>query len=189
MNIFHIPAFKKILAFCTLQVLCVLLAIGILALCFTWGAGLVLLWMPLLVAGCALVSVAVWQKVYKNGVESFLVYVASASFLFAFLLCAPFVVERSLSCFVYFYAVEEGKIAPHQIPASFTGPFIQKRFDDGVNGHFLQKQGDFYVPTARAKLFYAVYKPLGKLTNTLPNYKHFKQTVQANRPGEKTDAR
>ena len=37
--------------------------------------------------------------------------------------------------------------------------------------------------------FYAIYEPLGKLTNTLPNYKQFKQTVQANLPGEKTDAR
>jgi len=169
--------YKKIIAFCALQALCVLLAVGILALFFTVGAGLVLLWMPLLVGGCALISVVVWWKHYNNGFESFLVYIASASFLFAFLLSAPFVVERSLSCFVYFYAVEEGSISVNQIPNSFMEPFIQKRFNGGVSGHFLEKKGERYVPTTRAKLFYAVYYPLGQLTNTLSNYQHFKQTV------------
>lgn len=173
-----VTSWKKCGYFILAQLLSLLLAIGVLAFAFAKSSGLVLLTMPVLVGGCALIGFGLWLWRFKNMFESILVYITSASLLFAFLLCAPFVVERSLSCFVYFTAVEDGSISPTQITQEFAGPFIQKRFDDGVRGHFLEKKGDVYVATARARLFYAIYHPLGKLTNTLSNYRQFKQTLQ-----------
>lgn len=180
-------SWKKIIDFCWIQMIGLAVGIGALAWAFSVSTGLVLLWLPLLILGCALISLGIWWKRYKNVFESFLVYVTSVCVLFSFLLLVPIVVERSLSCFVYFYAVEQGGISVSQIPPEFSNQFIQKRFDDGVVGHFLEKQGERYLPTSRSRLFYTIYHPLGKLTNTLSNYQRFKQTVQQETPGEDHD--
>lgn len=169
---------KKCGYFVLVQLISLLVSMGVLAFAFAKGTGLVLLSMPVLVGGCSLTGFGLWLWRSKNVFESILVYIASASLSFSFLLCAPMVVERSLSCFVFFAAVEEGSIAPTQITQEFSKSFIQKRFDDGVQGHFLEKKADAYVATPRSKLFYAVYYPVGKLTNTLSNYRQFKQTLQ-----------
>ena len=169
---------KKWIDFCWIQGVCLAFSIGVLSWCFAASTGLVLLWMPLLVGGSTLLSGWIWWKRYKNAFGAFLMYVASASCLFPFLMCVPIVVERSLSCFIYFYAVEEGHVAASQIPQDFNQAFIQKRFDDGVEGNFLRQQDGQYVPTFRTKVFYTVYYPLGRLTHTLPNYQHFKKRLQ-----------
>ena len=164
--------------FCLLFGVCLAIFTGILYLAFTHETGLVLLYLPFGIGFISLLGPFFWFYRYRNGFESFLVYVTLFASLFTFLIMAPFVVERSLSCFIYFQAVEEGSVSPEGISHDFITPYIQKRFDDGAKGGFLTKQGNTYLPTNRAKLFYAIYYPLGLLTNTLNNYHHFKENYK-----------
>ena len=164
--------------FCGLYLLCLIIFTGILYLAFARGAGFVLLYVPLGIALVSLLGPAFWLYRYKNGFESFLVYITLFTSLFTFVIMAPFVVERSLSCFVYFKAVEDGSVAQSAISPDFINSFVQKRFDDGVKGGFLTRQNNTYLPTPRSKLFYSIYYPLGFLTNTLNNYHQFKASYE-----------
>ncbi|MDY6407726.1 MAG: hypothetical protein SPL08_03370 [Pseudomonadota bacterium] len=168
----------RFLTFCGIYLLCLVIFIGILHAAFAYGAGLVLLYIPLGIALVSLLGPAVWLYRYKNGFESFLVYITLCASLLTFLIMAPLVVERSLSCFLYFKAVEDGSVAQEAISPDFITSFVQKRFDDGVKGGFLTRQDNTYLPTPRSKLFYGIYYPLGFLTNTLDNYHQFKASYE-----------
>ena len=80
-----VTSWKKCGYFILAQLLSLLLAIGVLAFAFAKSSGLVLLTMPVLVGGCALIGFGLWLWRFKNMFESILVYITSASLLFAFL--------------------------------------------------------------------------------------------------------
>ncbi|MBR6412399.1 MAG: hypothetical protein IKS41_04485 [Alphaproteobacteria bacterium] len=164
--------------FCILFAVCLVIFVGILSLTFIHEAGLILLYLPFGIGFISLLGPIFWFYRYRNGFESFLIYITLSTSLFTFLIMGPFVVERSLSCFIYFKAVEDGSVFQDKLPNEFMESFIQKRFDDGVKGNFLTKQGSAYLPTHRAQLFYAIYYPLGILTNTLNNYQQFKKNYK-----------
>ncbi len=159
-------------------VFCLMLFVGILFVLFTKGAGLVLLYMPILSVFIAGIGAGIWYLKYKTGFETFLVFISYTCCLFSFVIFGPMVVERSLSSFIFFEAVENGIVDSNTIPDDYMHAFIQKRFDDGVTGGFLiQKSAHEYEPTLRSKLFYGIVYPLGVLTNTTRNYQVFKSAV------------
>ena len=119
-----------------------------------------------------------WCKKYKNVFESFLVSMTCFSVVFSFIMFAPCVVERSLSTFIFFYAAETGKITKESISSQYISTFISKRFNDGVESSFLTYENEIYHPTFKTKLFYWIYYPLGKITNTLTNYNTFKNQLK-----------
>ena len=171
---------NRLLNFGLIFILCLLFMIVFLYMAFSVGSGLVLLYVPYAIAIIALLGMIYWFYRYRDWFETILVYITLCASLLSFLIMAPIVVERSLSCFVYFSAVEDGFTSPEGISDDFIKSFVQKRFDDGVKGGFLRYQAGTYVPTFRAKLFYTLYYPLGILTHTLDNYKNFKASYAKN---------
>ena len=147
---------------------------------FTNGSGFVLLYTPLFIAITSLIGAISYYSKLKNLFETFIVYISYVGVGFAFIFLAPFAVDRSLSTFIFFYAVEHQAYPSHQISNEYMHHFFEKRLDDGVKGGFLIKENNLYKPTARAKFYYTLLHPLGSATNMLDNYNTFKNEIIKN---------
>lgn len=157
------------------------LLISCLYALYTNGSKLVLLYTPLLIFLVASLGCYIWHKKYADVFESFLVYISYVCAGFAFIFLAPIAIERSLSLFVFFYAVENDGYPASSVSDSYKELFFEKRLKDGVDGGFLTIQGNSYKPTIKAKTFYAILYPLGYATNALQNYHAFIAEVNANK--------
>lgn len=159
------------LLICGLIYLTVLIAA--LYIFFTNGSGFVLLYTPLFILCSAAIGSFIWHKKYADIFETLLVYISYTSIGFAFIFLAPIAIDRSLSTFIFFYAVEHEYYPANAISQQYKDAFFQKRLEDGINGKFLTYENNTYKPTYRAKLYYSIFYPLGIATNTLSNYKIF----------------
>ena len=154
--------------------------IGSVYFCSAHGSGLLLLWIPFLVIISSLVGLCIWLCRYRKLFEATLVWFVYVFFGFGFIVMAPIAIDRSLSTFIFFYAVEHGKFQRNKLSDSYKEEFFEKRFDDALKGKFLVQKGDVYKPVFRAKLYYNIFYPLGKITNTLGNYKKFEKEIDHN---------
>lgn len=143
-----------------------------------YGSGLLLLWIPLLVLISSLVGGGIWFFCYKDLFETMLVWLIYLFFGFAFIIMAPIAIDRSLSTFIFFYAVEHQEFSKDKISEKYIEDFINKRFEDGVKGGFLIKENEKYKPDYRAKIYYYIFYPLGIVTNTLGGYKKFEAGIK-----------
>lgn len=144
---------------------------------FTYGSGMLLLYMPLFIFSTSLIGVFVWWSKFKDLFCSILLYLAYVGFGFAFIFLAPFAVERSMSTFIFFYAVQNDSIPELNLSQEYKNHFFKKRIEDGIQGHFLIKEDNVYKPTLRAKVYYHLLYPLGVVTNMLDNYEAFAKEV------------
>ena len=152
--------------------------IGSVYICSMQSSGLLLLWIPFLVIISSLVGLGIWLCRYRKPFEATLVWFVYLFFGFGFIVMAPIAIDRSLSTFIFFYAVEHGEFQRNKLSDSYKEDFFEKRFDDALKGKFLVQEGDAYKPDFRAKLYYSVFYPLGKVTNTLGNYKKFEKEIE-----------
>lgn len=147
---------------------------------FTYGSGMLLLYMPFFIFVTSFIGVLVWWYKFRDLFCSILLWLTYVGFGFAFIFLAPFAVERSMSTFIFFYAVQNDGIKELNLSKEYKDHFFEKRIEDGVKGHFLTKEGNTYKPTLRAKLYYHLLYPVGVVTNMLSNYEAFATEVNAN---------
>ena len=129
---------------------------------------------------CSLVIGIIWVHYNKNKLfENFLVIFSAALFNIIFIYLGPITLDRSLSSFIYFYAVEKGEInADVVFDEAYFKPYIKRRFTDGEKIGFLSCSDDnICKPTQKTKIIYRVLYPLGKVSHTLENYKNFKSHI------------
>ena len=105
----------------------------------------------------------------------FLCYFLSISF-FSYL--GPTTVDRSLSVFVYFYAVEENGIPENYQNERYFKDFTKRRLEDGIKTGMLSKEGNIYKPTIKSKILYGIFYPISVITGTDETYKKFKKSVK-----------
>lgn len=137
------------------------------------GSGLLLLYAPWFVILGSLIGLFLWWYIFKNVFETMLVYLLYVCFGFAFIFLAPIAIDRSLSTFIFFYAVEHNGIAKNNYSNHYMVDFFDKRFNDALKGNFLIYEDGIYKPTYRAQVYYYIFYPLGYMTHTLENYKQF----------------
>ena len=155
----------------------VVLIIAFMGVFFTYGSGLLLLYMPLFIFSASLIGVYIWWLKFKDLFCSILLYLTYVGFGFAFVFLVPFAVERSMSTFVFFYAAQNGSIPELNLSQEYKDYFFKKRIEDGVKGNFLVKEGNVYKPTLRTKIYYHLLYPFGVATNMLNNYETFVKEI------------
>lgn len=144
-----------------------------------YGSGLVLLYIPWLVMLSSVIGLAFWLIRYRSLFETLLVFLTYLSFGFAFIVMAPIAIDRSLSSFIFFYAVEHNGFPKVELSRDYKDDFFRKRIIDAHKGYFLVLEDNLYVPTFRAKMYYNLFYPLGKMTNMLGNYEQFVKEVES----------
>ena len=137
------------------------------------GSGLLLSYAPWFIIFGAFIGLFLWWYIFKNFFETILVYLLYVCFGFAFIFLAPFAVDRSLSTFILFYAVEHDGISNKHFSNQYMVDFFDKRFDDAVKGKFLVYEDGVYKPTYRAEAYYYMLYPLGFAAHMLGNYEQF----------------
>ncbi len=168
---------RKVFWFCLGGVIYLALVIALMFIFYKYGSGFLLLYMPVFIFGSSLVGVLIWWNKFRDIFDSILIYITYVCFGFAFVFLVPFAVERSLSTFILFYAVQNNYFPELKISQEYKDAFFEKRVDDAIKGNFLSKDEDGYKPTMRTKVYYNILYPLGKATNMLGNYEKFEQEV------------
>ncbi len=171
---------NKFITYTLSGILYITILIALLYCYFTNGSGFILLYTPLFIISTSIIGSIIYYLKHKTAFETFLVYISYIGIGFAFIFLAPFAVDRSLSTFIFFYAVEHQSYPQNKISTTYMEDFFEKRLKDGVNGGFLIKEDNIYKPTARAKLYYNLLYPLGYSTNMLNNYNTFKKELNKN---------
>lgn len=129
------------------------------------------------ISSCA--AFLLWLKKNKNPFENFLVLLTFILFNTLFVYFGPVTIDRSLSSFIYFYAVENKTISASKIyNEEYFKPYIQRRFDDGVKIGFLKcDNSGLCTPKLKTKITYYSLCPIAKITGTLGEYKEFKKMM------------
>ena len=138
----------------------------------------VLFYTPYAIFFSALLAVGIWYLRQKDLFETIIVYCCYITAGFSFVFLAPYAVDRSLSTFIFFYAVEHNGFPETAISDEYMQNFYHRRLSDGTLGNFLEKDGNIYRPTWRAKVYYNVMYPVGIITNSLSNYQNFIKEVE-----------
>ena len=178
-NVKNFDFIEKLVWFCFGGIIYFILLVALVREAFLWSSGIVLLCIPWLVVLSSVVGLGVWLIKYRYLFEALLVFFTYFGVGFAFIVMAPIAVDRSLSSFIFFYAVEHESFPQVELSSDYKTIFFQKRFDDAMKGNFLVKENDVYKPTFRAKLYYGLFYPLGMITNSLENYHAFAKEVDA----------
>ena len=140
----------------------------------------VLFYTPYVIILNTLIFAYIWLRKYKDKFESFLIFCCFACMNFSFIFLAPYAVDRSLSTFIFFYAVKHNGFHENSVSSKYMNDFYRRRLKDGVNGNFLVKKDNIYYPTIRSKLYYSLMYPIGVSTNSLGNYQLFSNEVNRN---------
>ena len=138
----------------------------------------VLFYTPYAIFIGALIAIIIWYQWQKDIFETLLVFFCYITAGFSFVFLAPYAVDRSLSTFIFFYAVEHDGYPQNSLSDKYMEQFYQRRLEDGTNGGFLIKEDNLYKPTLRAKIYYNLMYPIGIATNSLKNYQIFKTEIQ-----------
>lgn len=126
----------------------------------------------------AVMASGIWILRNKDWFENFVVSFAYLCFFCFLLFIGPATLERSLSVFIYFYAVQNGSIKQDIYNDAYFRQFAQRRFDDSQTIGFLQCDEDrICTPTIKAKILYKVFYPYGRLTKCLYYYDEFKKML------------
>lgn len=120
----------------------------------------------------------VWYFKQKDLFEAFVICVCFCCMNFSFVFLAPYAVDRSLSTFIFFSAVQNDGFKEDAVSSQYMVDFYKRRLRDGVNGNFLAKKDDIYYPTIRAKMYYALMYPVGIVTNSMENYRKFEEEIR-----------
>ena len=161
-------------------ILGLLLCIGIIlpaAYLYTSFSGGVLFFSAFIIAFlCSFAGLVFWIKKQKEPFETFLVFLTYFLFSASFLYFGPVTLDRSLSAFIYFYAVENGSISSdiYKNNDQYFEPYVKRRFTDAEKIGFLKCSSGVCFPSLKAKFLYYSLYPFGKLTKTLVNYDEFK---------------
>lgn len=128
-------------------------------------------------------AIGIWKIKYKDAFEGFLVFwvILLCSLLVMYI--GPFTINRSLSTFIYFYAVENGEINKNNYDKTYLDEFIKRRYDDGEKFGFLDCNNDICRPNIKTRIFYYILSPLGKITTSDKYYKQFK-SIQNKKDGK-----
>jgi len=161
--------------FCGLLYLAILCAS--LWILYSYTPKNVIFYTPYAIFSGALISVAIWYIFQKDLFETVLVYCCYVTAGFAFIFLAPYAVDRSLSTFIFFYAVEHEGFPADKVSAQYMQDFYERRLSDSLTGNFLEQDGSTYRPKARARIYYHIMYPIGKMTNSLKNYQAFVKEV------------
>ena len=100
----------------------------------------VLFYTPYVILLDTLIFIYFWLIKYKDKFEAFLIYCCFACMNFSFIFLAPYAVDRSLSTFIFFNAVENNGFNENSVSAKYMNDFYTRRLKDGVNGNFLVKK-------------------------------------------------
>lgn len=162
--------------------LCGLLYIAILCASL-WGLyaytpKTVLFYTPYAIILGAMVATGIWYIWQKDLFETIIIYCCYVTAGFSFVFLAPYAVDRSLSTFIFFYAVEHNGFPADKISDEYMRQFYNRRLSDSTLGNFLEKDGDIYRPKWRAKAYYHMMYPIGIITNSLKNYQEFVKEVE-----------
>lgn len=88
----------------------------------------------------------------------------------------PTFIDRSISYHIAFYAAEEGAVQISDIEEAYSKEIFDKRIHDAVVAGFVTQNEDGSLsPTLKAKVFYAVMAPIGKITNSMDSYYSLKE--------------
>ena len=126
----------------------------------------------------SLAGTAFWCLKYKEKFETFLVFLCYFLSISFFSYLGPTTVDRSLSVFVYFYAVEENGIPENYQNERYFKDFTKRRLEDGIKTGMLSKEGNIYKPTIKSKILYGIFYPISVITGTDETYKKFKKSVK-----------
>lgn len=123
----------------------------------------------------------IWHIQNKNLFESLLYFISISLICININLIAPVFIDRSLSVFIYFYSTEKGSISTDIYDENFNKEFTLRRIKDAEKMKFITCEENICKPTCKAKLAYYLLTPLGKITNSLDNYKKFRQSIDKNK--------
>ena len=105
----------------------------------------------------------------------FTVILSYILFNILFIYLGPVSLDRSLSSFIYFYSVENGKISRDIFNEEYFRPYIQRRFDDGVKIGYLKCDDENCYPTVKTKLTYKFLLPISNFSGVIYNYRDFEK--------------
>lgn len=131
----------------------------------------------------SLLALLIYKCIMKsdNFYEHILITTNMILFNMLFIYIGPLTVNRSLSTFVYFYAVENKKVPQNIYNESFFKDFAARRIKDGHNFGFLECKNDEYCyPNLKTKVFYNILYPIGKITQSETKYIEFKNSLEQN---------
>ena len=114
----------------------------------------------------------------KDFFTNIIVTVSFILFGILFIYLGPISQTRSLSYFIYFYSVENGKISKKIYNDNYFRPYVQRRFTEGEYLGFLKCDKEKCTPTTKAKLAYYTLFPLYKISHGIPYYNEFKNSVK-----------
>ena len=125
----------------------------------------------------SLAAVLVWNIKNKDSFENFLTFMIFLFFNMLLIYIGPLTVNRSLSTFIYLYAVQNGEIKKDIFDENYNSAFMSRRFYDGEKFGFLNCDNEVCKPNIRTKIFYYILYTTGKLTASDKHYKEFKEFV------------
>ena len=148
---------------------------------FSYSLNKVLFFNSFLIALIVSVCFAyIWYVKNKNIFETFLCFLIFALISINMSALAPVFIDRSLSVFTYFYAVENGIIPNNIYNEKYFKEFSLRRIEDANNMLFLKCNDNECIPTIKSKLAYYILMPIGKITNSMKNYNEFKNVLDKN---------
>ena len=121
-----------------------------------------------------ILSSTIYLAIYRDKFTYFTILLSYILFNALFIYLGPVSLDRSLSSFIYFYSVENGKIRQDIFDEKYFRPYIQRRFDDGVKIGYLKCDNEICYPTAKTKMTYKLLHPLSKFSGVIHNYNDFK---------------
>ena len=170
---------KKPLHFCLLLLFSIFLMFPVTYIYKTFFGGVLFFSAFAIAFFSAFLAFLVWLKFYKEKFEGFLVFMALFFVSVIFIYFAPVTLDRSLSSFIYFYAVENGEIKKDIYDEKYFSKYIERRFTDGDKIGFLNCSDEICKPTIKTKIVYYLLYPCGKFSNTMDEYEKFKQMMNA----------
>ena len=129
-----------------------------------------------------------WNK-YIFAVARPLLLLNSTLIIIVFAVFGPTFIDRSISYHLAFLAVERGYLDKAELETSgYTKAVFEKRYQDAQITGFItpvDNEVDIYVPTKKAKILYAILKPLGEATSSLNEYKSLLHEISKTDSGER----
>ena len=121
------------------------------------------------------IAICVWSIKYKSLFEKLIIFFCILFFNMLVIYIGPLTTNRSLSTFVYFYAVEKNEVNKNLYDESYYKDFVYRRYLDGDKMGFLTCDESKCKPNIRTKIFYYILYPLSKITASDKHYKEFRK--------------
>lgn len=119
-----------------------------------------------------------WKR-YFDMMHVFFMYVAAVMMTVLLAVFGPVFIDRSISYHIAFYAAEQGEVDMDAVRDEFSAEIFNKRMHDAqAVGVIEMKDGNTFVPTAKAEFIWWILGGMGKWSDTLDTYNDMKEKIQ-----------